>query len=138
MDVNQEDSWYSLRPEITHRDRPAVFAAKDISPFTTRKFPQSAKVGVYTKGRVSEFWDAILMSSALKNALQKITQNLIVPSNAKKGPDGYTCYAPRLDFFVDEMFSPNYFGKEFVEIFGANGYSLGKSGIWFGLLYSRS
>ena len=74
------------------------------------------------------------MSSALKNVLQKITQNLIVPSNAKKGPDGYTCYAPRLDFFVDEMFSPNYFGKELVEIFGAIGYSLGKSGIWFAIL----
>ena len=51
------------------------------------------------------------MSSASKNALQDITRNLIVRSNAsaKKGPDGYTYNAPRTDFFVDNMISPNYF-----------------------------
>ena len=38
MDMDQKDSWYCLIPEITHRDRPAVFAPKDISPFNTQKF----------------------------------------------------------------------------------------------------
>ena len=103
MDMDQKDSWYSLTPEIIHRL--AVFAPKDISPFTTQTFPQSAKAGIYTEGQLSEFWDAILMSSASKNALQKFTRNIIVPSNAKKGPDGYTYYAPRTDFFVDDMIS---------------------------------
>ena len=101
MDMDQKDSWYT--PEITQRDRPAVFAPKDISPFSTQKFPQSAKAGMYTKGQLIEFWDAILMSSASKNALQKFTRNLIVPSKAKKGPDGYSYYAPQTDFFVDNM-----------------------------------
>ena len=73
MDRDQNDSWYSLTPEITHRDRPGVFAPKDIYPFTTQKFPQSAKAGIYTKGQLSVFWDAIPMSSASKNALQKFT-----------------------------------------------------------------
>ena len=53
--MGQKDSWYSLTPEINHRDRHAVFAPKDISPFTTQKFPQSTKVGMYTKGELSEF-----------------------------------------------------------------------------------
>ena len=119
--MDQKDSWYSLTPEITHRDRPAVFAPKDISPFTTQKFPQSAKAGMYTKGHLSEFWEAILMSSASKNALQKFTRNLIVPSNAKKGPDGYTYSAPRTDFVVDNMISPKYFENEFVGTFGTIG-----------------
>ena len=86
--MDQKDSWYSLTPEITHRDRPAVFAPKYVPPFTTQKFPQSAKAGMYAKGQLSEIWDAILTSSASKNALQKFTRNLIVTSNAKKGPDG--------------------------------------------------
>ena len=133
--MDQKDSWYSLTPEITHRNRPAVFAPKDISPFTTQKFPQSAKAGMYTKGQLSEFWDAILMSSASKNALQKLTRNLIVSSNAKKGPDGYTYYAPRTDFFVDNMISPNYFENEFVETFGNLGYWLEKCGIWFAIFF---
>ena len=84
MDMDQKDSWYSLTPEVTHRDRPAVFAPEDISPFTKQKFPQSAKAGMYTKGQLSQFWDAILLNSASKNALQKFTRNLIVPSSAKK------------------------------------------------------
>ena len=54
MDMDQKDSWDSLKTEITHRDRPAVFAPKDISPFNTQKFPQSAKAGMYTKGHFSE------------------------------------------------------------------------------------
>ena len=68
MDMDQKDSWYSLTPEISHRDRPAVFAPNDISPFTTQKFPQSAKAGMYTKGQLNDFWDAILISSVSKNA----------------------------------------------------------------------
>ena len=117
MDMDQNDYWYSLTPEITHRDRPAVFAPKDISPFTTQKLPQSAQARMYTEGKLSEFWEAILMSSASKNALQKFTRNLIVPSNAKKGLDAYTYHAPRTDFFVDNMISPNYFENEFVQNF---------------------
>ena len=133
MDMDQKDSWYSLTPEITHRDRPALLAPKDISPFTTQKLPQSAKAGTYTKGQLSEFWDDILMSSASKNALKKFTRNLIVPSNAKEGPDRYTYYAPRTDFFVDNMITPNYFEDKVVQTFGTVGYWLEKCGIWFAL-----
>ena len=46
MNLDQKDSWYSLTPEITHRDRPAKLAPKDISSLTTQKFPQSAKAGM--------------------------------------------------------------------------------------------
>ena len=90
MDMDQNDSWYSLTPENTHRNRPAVFAPEDISPFNTLKFPKSATAKMYTKRQLSKFWDAILTSSASKNVLQKLTRNLIVPSNAKKGPNAYT------------------------------------------------
>ena len=55
MDMDQNDSWYSLTPEITHKGRPAVFAPKDNSAFNTQKFPKSAKAGTYTKGQRSEF-----------------------------------------------------------------------------------
>ena len=122
MDMDQKNSWYSLTPEITHRDRSALLVPEDISPFTTQKFPQSAKARMYTKEELSEVWDAILMSS-----------KLIFPSNAKKGPDGYTYYAPRTDFFVDNMISPNYFENKFVQTFGTVGYWLEKCGIWFAI-----
>ena len=71
------------------------------------------------------------MSSASRNALQKFTRKLIFPSNSKKGPDGYTFCAPRMDFFVDNMISPGYFESKFRQIFGTIGYWLEKCGIWF-------
>ena len=72
------------------------------------------------------------MSSASKNALQKFTRKLIVPS--KKGPDGYTCYAPRMDFFVDKMLSPGYIESTFRHTFGTVGLWLEKCGIWFAVI----
>ena len=75
------------------------------------------------------------MSSASKNAVQNFTRNLIVPSNAKKGPDGYTYYAPRTDIFVNNMISPNYFEHKFVQTFGTFGYWLEKCGIWFAIFF---
>ena len=68
MGMDQKDSWCSLTRKIAHRDRSVGFAPKDISLFTAQKFPQSAKAGMCTKGQLSEFLDAILMSSASKNA----------------------------------------------------------------------
>ena len=58
---------------------------------------------------------------------------MIVPSNAKKSPNGYTYYAPRTDFLVDNMISPNFFENKFVQTFGTNGYWLEKCGIVFAL-----
>ena len=71
------------------------------------------------------------MSSASKDALRKFAQKLIVPSNGKKGPHGYTYYAPRTDFFVDNVICPNYFESKIVQTFGTVGFSLDKCEIWF-------
>ena len=71
------------------------------------------------------------MNSASKNASQKFTRKLIVPSQSKKGPEGYTYYAPKMDFFVDNMISPGYSESKFRQIFGTIGYWLEKCGIWF-------
>ena len=88
---------------------------------------------MYTKGQLSEFWDAILMSSTSKNVLQKFTRNLMGPSNAKKGADGYTYYATWTDFFLDNMISPNYFENMFVQTYGTVGWWLEKCGICFAI-----
>ena len=134
MDMDDENSWFSLTPQITHRDRPAIFSPKDVAPFTRDQFPQSINAGMYTKGQLTEFWDNILMSSASKNALQKFLRKLIVPSHSKKGPEGYTYYAPKTDFFVDNMISPGFFENTFRQTFGTIGYWL--ENVVFGLQFS--
>ena len=86
-----------------------------------------------TRGQLSKFLDAILMSSASKSGVLKFTRKMIVTSNAKNGPDGYTYYAPRTDFFVDNMISPNYFENKVVQTFGGVGYCLEKREIRFAI-----
>ena len=61
---------------------------------------------MYTKGQLSDFWDNILISAASRNALQKFSRELIIPSASNKGPDEFGYYAPRTDFYVDNMISP--------------------------------
>ena len=98
-------------------------------------FSQSTKAERYTKGQLNDFWEAILMKLASKNAPQKFTRILIVPSNAKIRPDGYTYYAHRTHFFVDNMISPNDFGNKFVRFFGTFGYWLENCGSWFATFF---
>ena len=70
MDMDDKDPWFSLTPQITHRDRPAIFSPKDVAHFRRDQFPESINTKMYTKGQLSDFWDNILMSSASKNALK--------------------------------------------------------------------
>ena len=102
-EMDQEDSWYTLTPGIVHQDKPAVFGPKHVSPVAVHFFHGSQDAGMYTRSELSIFWDSILISAASRNALKKFSQKLIVFSNNHKNPDGFPYYAPRTDFYVDNM-----------------------------------
>ena len=129
--MDQEDSWYTLTPAIVHRDRPAVFGPKEVSPVAVHFFPGSQYAGMYTSSELSNFWDSILVSAASRNALKKFSQKLIVFSNNNKDPDSFPFYAPRTDFHVDNMISPGYFKDRFMDTFGPLAYVLEHCGIYF-------
>ena len=84
-----------------------------------------------TRAPLSEFWDNILISAASRKALQKFSRELIVPNTANHGPERYSYYAPRTDFYVDNMISPNYFKNQFRDTFGSVAYVLEFCGKYF-------
>ena len=86
---------------------------------------------MYTRSELSSFWDSILISAASRNSLKKFSQKLIVFSNNNKNPDNFPYYAPRTDFFVDNMISPGYFKDRFMDTFGPVAYVLEHCGITF-------
>ena len=131
FDMDQEDSWYTLTPGIVHQDRPAVFGPKDVSPVAVHSFPGSQDSGMYTRSELSSFWDSILISAASRNALRKFSQKLIVFSNNNKNLDSFPYYAPRTDFYVNNMISPGYFKDRFMDTFGPVAYVLEHCGIYF-------
>ena len=91
--MQDKDSWFSLNLEPTLEDRPAMFGPKEISPFTKDTLEESRNAGMYSKGQISDFWDNILVNAASRNALQKFSRELIIPSNAHKGSDEFHYYA---------------------------------------------
>ena len=129
--MDQEDSLYTLTPGIVHQDRPAVFGPKDVSTVAVHSFPGSQDAGMYTRSELSSFWDSILISAASGNAFRKFLQKLIVFSNNNNDPDSFPHYAPRTDFFVNNMISPGYFKDKFMDTFGAVAYVIEHCGIYF-------
>ena len=135
IDRDQEDSWYTLTPGIVHQDTPAVFGPKDVSPVAVHIFPGSRDAGMYTRSELSSFWDSILINAASRNVLKKFSQKLIVFSKNNKNPDIFPYYAPRTDFFVDNMISPGYSKDRFLDTFGPVACVLEHFGIFLGMIF---
>ena len=49
LDMDQENSWYTLTPGIVHQDKPAIFGTQNISPVASRSFTGSQDAGMYTR-----------------------------------------------------------------------------------------
>ena len=129
--MDREDSWYSLTPGIVHQDKPAIFGPKEVTPVARHSLTGSQDAGMYTRSELRGFWDNILVNAASRSALKKFSQNLIFYSASQEGPDGPHYYAPRTEFYVDKMISPEYFRNSFMDTFGPIAYVLEHCGIYF-------
>ena len=49
LDMDQEDSWYTLTPGIVHQDKPAIFGPQYISPVASHTFTGLQDAGMYTR-----------------------------------------------------------------------------------------
>ena len=131
FDMEVENSRFTMTPNLGHRKRPAVFGPKDVTPLSRRAFRGAGDAGICTRAQISEFWDNIHISAASRKALQKFSRELIVPNTAIHGPEQYFYYAPRTDFYVDNIISPSYFKNQFLDTFGSVAYVLEYCGIYF-------
>ena len=66
-----------------------------------------------------------------KESFAKFSRELIVPNTAIHGPEQYSYYAPRIDFYVVNMNSRSYFKNQFVDTFGSVTYVWEFCGIYF-------
>ena len=131
LDMDQEDLWYTLAPDIVHQDEPVIFAAQDISLFASHIFTGAQDAGMYRRNELKGFWDSILINAASRTALRKFSQNLFVYTIAQGGTDGSHYYTPRTEFIVDKMISPGYFRVQVLDTFGPVVYVLEHCEIFF-------
>ena len=130
-DMDQEDSWYSLTPGIVHQDKPSIFGPKEVTPVARHSLTRSQDAGMYTRSELRAFWDNILVNAASRSALKKFLQNFIFYSASQEGPDGPHYYAPRTEFYVDKLISPEYSRNRFMDTFGPIADVLEHCGIYF-------
>ena len=108
-----------------------MFGPKDVSPVAVHSFPGSQDAGIYSRSELSSFCASILISATSRNASKKFSQKLIVFSNNNENQDSFPYYAPRTDFYVDNMISPVYFKDRYMDTFGPLAYVLEHCGISF-------
>ena len=131
LDMDDDNSWYLLSPQPSVFKSPSVFKPIEIKRTTNAyKMTSSARAGMYTQRQLDQFWDSIVINSASKDALQKITRELVNPS----GYTGTTIYSPEFGqrrLYLDSFISSNYFYDQFIDEFGVVGYWLERLGVWF-------
>ena len=87
VDMDQEDSWYTLTPGIVNQDRPAIFGPKRTTPMSTQSLTGSQDAGMYTRNELRGFWDNILINAASRTALKKFSKKLIIYSTHPGGSE---------------------------------------------------
>ena len=94
LDMDEEDSWYTLTSGVVHQDKPAIFGPQDSNPVASPTFTGSQDAGIYTRNELKGFWDSILINAASRTALKKFSQNLFVYTTDQEGTDGSHYYTP--------------------------------------------
>ena len=138
LDMDQENSCYTLTPSIVHQDKPAIFGPQDTNPVASHTFTGSQDAGMFIRNELKGFWESILINAASRTAIKKFSQSLFVYSTTEEGTDGSHYYTPRTEFFVDKMISPGYFKDQFLDTFGPVVFVLEHCGIYFSVFSSLS
>ena len=127
FDMENKNFWFTITHTLEHRNRPAVFGPKNVTPLSRRVFGGAGDAGTYSRVQrvqLSELGDNILISAVPRKALQNFSRKLIVPNTAIHRPEQNSYYVPRTDFYVDNMISPSYFKNPFMDTFGSIAYVL--------------
>ena len=74
LDMDQEDSWYTLTPGIVHQEKPSIFEPQDINPVASHSFTGSQDAGMYTCNELKGFWVSILINAVSRTALKKFSK----------------------------------------------------------------
>ena len=60
LDMNQEDSRYSLTTGLVHQDKPVIFGPQYFHPVASHSFTGAQDARMYARNELRGFWDSIL------------------------------------------------------------------------------
>ena len=117
LDVDDDNSWFELTPQITKVRGPALFKPHIVIQQIANKITASIQASIYTYKKMMVFWNSINFNSNMKGVLKDFTQSLL-DSRESFSNISVTNYYYSGTIYLDSFISPDFFNNHFVESFG--------------------
>ena len=130
LDVDDDNSWVELTPQITKVRGPALFKPHIVIQQIANVITASIYTSIYTYKEMMSFWNSITFNSNMKGVLKHFTKSLIDSRESFSNISGTNYYNSRT-IYLDSFISPDFFNNQFVETFGKIQYIIERCGIFF-------
>ena len=134
LDVEDDNSWVELTPQITKVRRPALFKPHIVIQHIANIITASIQASIYTYKEMIACWNSINFNSNMKGVLKHFTNSLI-DSRESSSNISVTNYYNSRTIYLDSFISPDFFNNQFVESFGKIQYIIERCGIFFGAFF---
>ena len=130
LDVDDENSWVELAPQITKIRGPALIKPHIVIQQILNIITASIQASIYTYKEMMAFWNSINFNYNMKGVLKHFTKSLLGSRESFPNISGTNYYNSRT-IYLDSFISPDFFNNEFVETFGKIQYIMERCGLFF-------
>ena len=130
LDVDDDNSWVELTPQITKVRGPALFKQHIVIQQIANIITASTQASIYTDKELMPFWNSITFNSNMKGVLKHFTKSLLDSRESFSNISGTNYYNSRT-IYLDSFISPDFFNNQFVETFGKIQYIIERCGVFF-------
>ena len=117
LDVDDDNSWVELTPQITKVRGPALFKPHRVIQQIANIITASIQASIYTYKEMMAFWNSINFNSNMKGVLKHFTKSLLNSRESFSNISGTNYYNSRTIYLVS-FFSLDFFNNQFVDTFG--------------------
>ena len=130
LDVDDDNSWVELTPQITKVRGPALFKPHIVIQQIANVITTIIYASICTYKEMMAIWDSINFNSNMKGVLKHSTKSLLGSRESFSKISGTHYYNSRTIYLVS-FISPDFFNNQFVETFGQIQYIIERCGIFF-------
>ena len=130
LDVDDDNSWIELTPQITKVRGPAIFKPHIVIQQIANIITASIQASIYTYKEMMAFWNSKNFNSNTKGVLKLFTKSFLGNRESFSDISGTNYYNSRT-IYLDSFISPDFFNNHFVETFRKIQYIIERCGIFF-------
>ena len=130
LDVDDDNSWVELTPQITKVRTPALFKPHIVIQQIANIITASIQASIYTYKEMMSCWNSENFNSNMKGVLKHFTKSMLDSRESFSNISDKNYYNSRT-IYLDPFISPDFFNNQFVETFGKIQYIIERCGIFF-------